>query len=87
MKTAIVRNRIKQYIHEFEESVDRLMTVQEFIDRIPEYYNLLKVDEAQPLGQITYDEFIKASQLGYQIGGRKAQERAIFDEMSKAGGL
>ena len=69
MKTAYVRTELHRFIAEFEDSVDRCITFQEFIDQIPAYYKRLSEDPEKPLGSITYDQFVLASQLGYKHQG------------------
>lgn len=66
MKTAYVRTQLLRFIAEFEDSVDRCITPQEFIDRIPEFFHRLATDPEKPLGDFTYKDFILASQLGYK---------------------
>lgn len=83
MKTAYVRTQLNRFIAEFEDSVDRCITVQEFIDQIPEYYQRLAADPEKPLGGITLEEFVQASQLGYKYRDVPAGARKAFIEQEK----
>lgn len=78
MKIAILRNRITKYIHEFEEKVDRLITMQEFIDLLPEIYRRLTWDDMNPLGDLTEEEFFLASQLGYKYANTAKPLRSML---------
>ena len=82
MKTAYVKTQILRFIGEFEDSVDRCITLQEFIDQIPEYYKKLAVDSEKPLHNITYWQFIQASQVGYKLASQNKQRQDLFERMN-----
>lgn len=64
MPIAYIKTQIKQFIHNFEESVDRLMTMEEFIQKLPELYVFLKSDDQCKLQNLTEEQFMQLAQEG-----------------------
>ena len=64
IKTGYIRTEIYKYIHEFEETEDRMITDEEFIDGLPKMYTILSSDPEKPLDGMSEADFLWIAGVG-----------------------
>lgn len=82
IKTAYVRTEISKYIDKFEDNVDRIITMDEFIDELPNIYDILTQDTETPLGGMSKEDFLWIAGVGQHTSHiPKGMRKQFIDQM------